>query len=188
MESLLSEIRDCTICPLEHGHRPVIQASRQSKILIIGQAPGRKVHETGIPWNDPSGKNLRKWLEVTDEQFYDPDLFGLVPMGFCYPGHGKSGDLAPRSECAPKWHESLLSQMPEVKLILLFGKYAQERYLGNRMKDTLTETVRNFKEYLPEYIALPHPSPRNGIWLRKNPWFEEEVIPTLQRSVSKALG
>ena len=186
MLELLSEIRSCAICPLEHGHRPIVQASPISRILIIGQAPGRKVHETGVPWDDPSGRNLRKWLGVTDEQFYNPDLFALVPMGFCYPGHStgpKPSDLPPRTECAPKWHDLLLAEMPSLKLTLLFGKYAQKRYLGDRMKPTLTETVKAYKEYLPNYLALPHPSPRNGIWMKKNPWFEEEVLSDLKRNV-----
>ncbi len=191
MESLLKEIRSCTICPLENGHRPILQASAKSRILLIGQAPGRKVHETGIPWDDPSGRNLRKWLGVSEEQFYDPDIFALVPMGFCYPGHSagaKPSDLPPRPECAPKWHDLLLEQMPEIQLTLLFGQYAQKRYLGDRMKDSLTETVQNYQEYLPDFLAMPHPSPRNGIWLKKNPWFEEEVLPELKQRIRKAVS
>ena len=159
MKNLLSEIRSCTICPLEYGHRPIIQASSKSKILLIGQAPGRKVHETGVPWDDPSGRNLRKWLQVTEEQFYDPDLFALVPMGFCYPGHStgaKPSDLPPRPECAPKWHGPLLKEMPQIELTLLFGQYAQQHYLGNRIKTSLTETVRNYREYLTD-SKLPLP-------------------------------
>lgn len=158
-----------------------------TKILIIGQAPGRKVHETGIPWDDPSGKRLRQWLGVDDETFYNPEIFGILPMGFCYPGTGKSGDLPPRPECAPKWHEPLLKMMPEVKLTLLFGQYAQERYLGKKRQKNLTETVRNWKDYLPDYLPLPHPSPRNQIWVRKNPWFEEEVLPFLKETVRNSI-
>jgi uracil-DNA glycosylase len=188
MQRLLSDIRSCTFCKnLPHGYRPIIQASPQSIILIIGQAPGRKVHETGIPWDDPSGRNLRKWLGVTDEQFYNPDLFALMPMGFCYPGSGKSGDLPPRPECAPLWHQKVLDELPSIQLTLLFGQYAQQHYLGNRLKENLTETVKNFKEYLPDYLPLPHPSPRNGIWLKKNEWFQLEVLPELKRIVKKAV-
>jgi len=190
LNTLLSEIKACQICKEalpHHEPRPVVSCSSKSKILVIGQAPGSKVHATGIPWDDPSGRNLRKWLGVTDEQFYDPELFGIVPMGFCYPGKGKSGDLPPRPECAPKWHKPLLDQMPETRLTLLIGQYAQAYYLGDRKKKTLTETVTNFREYLPEYLPLVHPSPRNGIWMRKHPWFEEEVVPELQAIVKTLL-
>ena len=188
MDELLNEIRSCTFCEnLPFGYRPIVQASPQSRILIIGQAPGRKVHETRIPWNDASGKNLRNWLGVTDEQFYDPALFALVPMGFCFPGTGKSGDLPPRPECVPKWHDKVLSAMPSIQLTLLFGQYAQQHYLESRVEATLTETVKNYKEYLPEFLPLPHPSPRNGIWLRKNPWFEEVVLPTLRKIISDTI-
>lgn len=182
---LLEDIRSCSICEefLDLGPNPVVSASPKSKILVIGQAPGTKVHASGIPWDDASGKNLRKWLGVSNEQFYNPDLFGIVPMGFCYPGKGKSGDLPPRPECAPKWHNLLLEQMPEVRLTLLIGQYAQGYYLGDRKKKTLTETVRNFREYLPEFLPLVHPSPRNGIWMRKNEWFEQEIVPELQQVV-----
>ncbi len=182
---LLEDIRSCSICEefLDLGPNPVVSASPKSKILVIGQAPGTKVHASGIPWDDASGKNLRKWLGVSNEQFYNPNLFGIVPMGFCYPGKGKSGDLPPRPECAPKWHNLLLKQMPEVRLTLLIGQYAQGYYLGDRKKKTLTETVRNFREYLPEFLPLVHPSPRNGIWMRKNEWFEQEIVPELQQVV-----
>ncbi len=182
---LLEDIRSCSICEefLDLGPNPVVSASPKSKILVIGQAPGTKVHASGLPWDDASGKNLRKWLGVSNEQFYNPDLFGIVPMGFCYPGKGKSGDLPPRPECAPKWHNLLLEQMPEVRLTLLIGQYAQGYYLGDRKKKTLTETVRNFREYLPEFLPLVHPSPRNGIWMRKNEWFEQEIVPQLQQVV-----
>jgi len=165
-----------------------VQANTNSKILLIGQAPGRKVHETGVPWDDPSGQNLRKWMNVTEEEFYNPDHFALVPMGFCYPGTGKSGDLPPRKECAPLWHQELLKKMPNIQLILLFGQYAQKQYLGSRLRPTLTETVKNFREYLPDYLPLVHPSPRNAIWQKKNPWFPEEVLPELQRRVKLALN
>jgi len=169
------------------GPRPIVAAHPESKIAIIGQAPGTKVHKTGIPWDDPSGRQLRKWLGVTDEQFYDEQLFALIPMGFCYPGKGKSGDLPPRSECAPLWHESLVKQMPSLKLIILIGQYAQNYYLGNTMKRNLTETVKHYQEYLPDYFVLPHPSPRNRFWLSKNPWFEEEVLSDLREKISERL-
>jgi uracil-DNA glycosylase len=184
-QDLLTHIKNCRICEefLELGPNPVVSASTKSKILIIGQAPGTKVHASGVPWDDASGKNLRKWLGVSNEQFYDSSIFGIVPMGFCYPGKGKSGDLAPRPECAPQWHAALLDQMPQVQLTLLIGQYAQAYYLGDRKKKTLTETVRSFQEYLPDFLPLVHPSPRNGIWMRKNEWFEEEVVPALQRIV-----
>lgn len=186
---LLEDIRSCSICEefLDLGPNPVVSASPKSKILVIGQAPGTKVHASGIPWDDASGKNLRKWLGVSNEQFYNPDLFGIVPMGFCYPGKGKSGDLPPRPECAPKWHSLLLEQMPQVRLTLLIGQYAQGYYLGDRKKKTLTETVRNFREYLPEFLPLVHPSPRNGIWMRKNEWFEQEIVPELQQVVREVI-
>lgn len=188
-QDLLSDIKQCRICEdfLELGPNPVVSVSQKSKILVIGQAPGTKVHASGIPWDDASGKNLRKWLGVTNEQFYDPDLFGIVPMGFCYPGKGKSGDLPPRPECAPKWHTALLDRMPEVRLTLLIGQYAQAYYLRDRKKKTLTETVQNFQEYLPDFLPLVHPSPRNGIWMRKNEWFEDEIVPELQAVVREVI-
>lgn len=188
MDDLLNEIKKCSLCSeqLPLGPRPVISTHQNSKILIIGQAPGTKVHETGKPWNDHSGRNLRKWLGVTDDQFYNPELFAIVPMGFCYPGKGKSGDLPPRPECAPQWHQKLLAEMPNIQLTLLIGQYAQGYYLERRKK-TLTETVRSFEDYLPNYFPLVHPSPRNGIWMLKNPWFEEEVLPELQRIVGDVL-
>lgn len=188
LSPLLQQVRACTICEssLPLGPRPVVSVHPQSKILVIGQAPGTKVHATGIPWNDPSGDQLRRWLDVDRETFYDSRLFGIMPMGFCYPGRGAGGDLPPRKECAPQWHNLLRRQMPEVKLVLLIGSYAQAYYLENRMK-TLTETVRNFQAYLPMYFPLVHPSPRNRMWMRRNPWFEEEVIPVLRDRVQALL-
>ncbi len=189
MEQLLSQIRSCTHCK-EHlplGPRPIVAAHPESKIIIIGQAPGTKVHQTGIPWDDPSGKQLRNWLGVSDEQFYDERLFAIAPMGFCYPGKGKSGDLPPRPECAPQWHAPLMEQMPNLKLVILIGQYAQKHYLRDDMKGNLTETVKNYREFLPDYFALPHPSPRNRFWLSNNPWFEEKVLPDLKEKVLESL-
>ena len=146
------------------------------------------MHETGIPWDDPSGKQLRKWLDISDEVFYDETRIALIPMGFCYPGKGKSGDLPPRTECAPLWHEILLEKMPNIALTILIGQYAQKYYLGKRLQPNLTETVRAYANYLPEYFVVPHPSPRNRFWLRKNPWFEEAVLPELQKVISIVLN
>lgn len=185
MIKLLSDIKNCNSCEklLEFGLNPVMAASVKSKLVIIGQAPGRIVHQTGIPWNDKSGDNLRNWLGINKETFYNADKVALIPMGFCYPGKGKTGDLPPREECAPLWHKKLFEKMSNVKLILLVGLYAQHYYLGDKSKSTLTQTVRHFEDYLPEYFSLPHPSPRNNIWRSKNKWFETDVIPVLQTMV-----
>lgn len=189
MKDLERKISACTLCApfLPYSPRPIFSASLDSKILIIGQAPGRRVHKTGVPWDDPSGNELRRWLGVTPEQFYNKKVFALMPMGFCYPGKGSSGDLPPRPECAPKWHDLLLSQMQDVQLIVLIGQYSQKYYLGEKAKSTLTETVRSFKEYMPHYLPLVHPSPRNRIWQKKNPWFEKEIVPYLRKKVQSAL-
>lgn len=184
---LKNEIKSCTLCKEHIDPNPVFAFSPNSKIVIIGQAPGSIVHRTGIPWDDKSGDNLRAWLGVDKTTFYDDNKIAIVPMGFCYPGKGNSGDLPPRKECAPAWHDMILSTMKEVKLTLLIGKYAQDYYLKKALKKNLTETVRNYAEYLPEYLVLPHPSPRNNIWMKKNPWFKEEVIPALQEIVDNAL-
>lgn len=182
MNCLLQEIKNCSIClpHLKNGVNPVMVASTKSRVAIIGQAPGSVVHQTGIPWNDKSGERLRYWLNVTKDDFYNADLFAILPMGFCYPGKGKTGDLPPRPECAPQWHQLVLSEMKNVEVIILIGTYAQNYYLKNDVKKTLTETVKNYKEYLPKFIPLPHPSPRNNIWLKKNPWFEESVVLVLR--------
>lgn len=189
MKELIQEIKNCTICAenLPLGPRPVFVVDKKSKILIVGQAPGTKVHQSGIPWDDQSGKRLRKWMNVDDATFYNPELFGIVPMGFCYPGKGKSGDLPPRKECAPQWHDLLIEQMPDLQLTLLIGQYAQNYYLKDKAKKNLTTTVENFEDYLPNFFVLPHPSPRNTFWLRRNPWFEESVIPLLQSKIAQIL-
>ena len=162
MQTLLSQIKNCKVCEqhLVGGVNPVVSASVQSKIVIVGQAPGRIVHNTGIAWNDKSGDNLRSWLGVDKATFYNTELVAVIPMGFCYPGTGKTGDLPPRPECAPLWHQQLLSQMPNVELMLLVGQYAQNYYLGTSARNTLTETVRHYQDYLPRYFPLPHPSCR----------------------------
>jgi len=159
-----------------------LQASPKSTIMIIGQAPGLKVQQTGTPWDDKSGDELRRWLGVSKEQFYNDELFALVPMGFCYPGKGTSGDLPPRKECAPLWHEKLLNEMQHIQLTILIGLYAQQYYL-NDGADSVTKNVADFERFLPKYLPLVHPSPRNNIWQKKNPWFEETVVPKLQTIV-----
>jgi uracil-DNA glycosylase len=189
MKNLLHEIANCRVCEsfLELGPRPIVTASESSRIVIVGQAPGLAVHQSGIPWDDPSGDNLRKWMQVDKTTFYNPEKIALIPMGFCYPGKGKSGDLPPRKECAPLWHKKLFDKMHHVKLIILVGKFAQAWYLDGRLKKNLTETVRNFNDYLPRYFVLPHPSPRNNIWQAKNEWFRKTVLPELQKNVQEAL-
>lgn len=189
-EELIARARSCTLCTdeLPFGANPVFAASTKSKILIIGQAPGRVVHQTNIPWNDKSGDNLRGWLDVERDTFYDTNKFALVPMGFCYPGTGKSGDFPPRKECAPLWHPQLHERMENIQLILLIGNYAQRHYLPEAKKKTLTEIVGDFHTCGPRYFPLPHPSPRNNIWMAKNKWFEKEVLPELQQRVSEILS
>ncbi|EGS1996497.1 uracil-DNA glycosylase family protein [Vibrio vulnificus] len=189
LEPLLTQIRACQVCAsaLPLGANPVVQAHSEAKILIIGQAPGTKVHHTSIPWNDASGNRLRAWLDIEKQTFYDPKQIAIMPMGFCYPGQGQSGDLPPRKECAPLWHEALLKHLPNIELTLLIGQYAQNRYLSNKPK-TLTETVQNWQAWLPDYLPLPHPSPRNTLWLRKNPWFKEQTVPYLRQQVHQRLS
>lgn len=186
LKKLLKDISQCEICASEMAvtPRPVVSVSQHSKIMIIGQAPGSVVHRTGIPWDDKSGENLRQWMGISSEVFYDTSQIGIVPMGFCYPGKGKTGDLPPRKECAPQWHQLLWACMTEIKLTLLIGKYAQDYYLKEKKKRTLTETVQNFNAYLPEYFVLPHPSPRNNIWMKKNEWFKVKVLPVLKNIVN----
>lgn len=189
LTDLLVDIRSCTICAdhLDEGPRPIVQASATARIVLIGQAPGRRVHESGVPWDDPSGRTLRRWLRLTDEQFYDPDVLAIVPMGFCYPGPARSGDKPPRPECAPRWHEPLLAHLPDDRLEIIIGAYAQRRYVAER-RPTLTETVANWADYLPDQVVLPHPSPRNRHWLTRNPWFEIETLPAVQARVAEIVG
>lgn len=189
MNHLLGEISKCRVCEpfLPLGARPIVTAHAKSRIIIVGQAPGLTVHQSGIPWDDKSGDTLRIWMNVDKETFYNPQKMALVPMGFCYPGKGKSGDLPPRKECAPLWHHKLQAKMKEVALVVLVGKYAQAFYLREKQKSTLTETVKHFEEYLPYYFVLPHPSPRNNIWLAKNEWFAQKVIPQLQLKIKEVL-
>lgn len=188
LAELLQQVRACRVCEKELplGANPILRVASSASILIVGQAPGTKVHQTGIPWNDPSGDRLRNWLKIDRELFYDESKIAIIPMGFCYPGKGKSGDLPPRSECAPLWHEPLLQHIPGLKLTLLVGQYAQNYYLQDDYK-TLAERVKNWRDFAPDYLPLPHPSPRNQLWLRRNPWFEAEVIPELRRRVSQHL-
>lgn len=185
---LLSEVRACALCEghLPLGPRPTLAADSRARLLIIGQAPGTKVHETGIPWNDPSGDRLREWMGIDKDVFYDASRIAIMPMGFCYPGRGKSGDLPPRPECAPAWHGALLELLPNVELVLLVGSYAQAYYLDKRYK-TLRDRVKNWQEYGPRFIPLVHPSPRNRKWLRDNPWFEAELVPQMRKRVHQVL-
>ncbi len=186
---LLSKVRACTICEahLPHGVRPVLQFHPSAKILIAGQAPGRKVHETGVPFDDASGIRLREWLGVAPAVFYDSHQFAILPMGFCFPGSAKSGDLPPRPECAPAWRSQLLGHLVKLELTLVIGRYAQDYHFG-QSKISLTERVKQWRNNWPHSIPLPHPSPRNNPWLRQNPWFEADLIPLLQKQVAKVLG
>lgn len=186
---LLTEVRACTICAehLPHGPRPVVQLHPQARILIAGQAPGRKVHESGVPFDDASGDRLREWLGVSRETFYDAKQIAILPVGFCYPGTGKTGDLPPRPECAPAWRAQLLARMRRLELTIVLGQYAQAHHLPPSNL-SLTKIVQAWRDYWPAVLPLPHPSPRNNIWLRKNPWFQKEVLPALRRRVTKILA
>lgn len=187
--TLLRQVRACTLCAeeLPHGPRPVLQLHPFARILIAGQAPGRKVHQTGVPFDDPSGDRLRAWLGITRETFYDPTQVAILPMGFCYPGTGKSGDLPPRPECAPAWRPELLAHLNEVQLTLVIGQYALAYHLPNQQA-SVTEAVQGWKAGWPYTVPLPHPSPRNNRWLKRHPWFEEEVLPALKGRVAEVLG
>lgn len=189
MHQLLNDIKNCELCLpfLNEGVNPIVKAHPNSKIAIIGQAPGMAVHKTSIPWNDKSGERLRKWLHVDTTTFYNEALFAIIPMGFCYPGKGKTGDLPPRKECAPKWHQPLFDSLKNLEIIILIGRHAQNYYLNNAKK-TLTETVKNHLEYFPKYLVLPHPSPRNNIWMKKNQWFETENLPYIQLQIQTILN
>jgi uracil-DNA glycosylase len=188
ISNLLGEVRACTICEtyLPHGTRPVLQIDPKAKILIAGQAPGRIVHESGVPFEDASGNRLREWLGVSREVFYDPEQIALLPMGFCFPGTGKSGDLPPRPECAPAWRNQLLSHLKNLKLTVVLGQYAQAYHFENS-NNSVTELVKSWQKHWPNMIPLPHPSPRNNIWLRRNPWFEIELLPAIQNRVKEVL-
>jgi uracil-DNA glycosylase len=191
LEELLADIRACRVCApkLKHEPRPVLQASATARLLICGQAPGTRVHETGLPFNDPSGDRLRDWLGLDRESFYDASRVAIVPMGFCYPGRGVHGDdLPPRRECAPLWQERVRARLKAVELTLLVGRYAQSWHLGPRAKDSVGETVRAWRDYLPRYLPLPHPSWRNTGWLKRNPWFAEEVLPHARREARRLAG
>lgn len=189
LKPLATQINACTLCAehLPFEPRPVLQIASSAKLLIIGQAPGTRVHASGIPWNDPSGNRLRQWLAIPSETFYDPNKVAIMPMSFCYPGKGKSGDLPPRKECAPLWHKNLLEKLPNIQLTLLIGQYSQRYYLTGVKGLPLTKVVEQWRAYAPEYFPLPHPSPRNQIWLKRNPWFDAEVVPALRTTI-KSIG
>jgi len=189
MQQLLEEIRQCKHCVkyLPQGARPIVEASKNSKILLISQAPGRVVHESGIAWKDQSGKKLREWLGVDEDTFYNTNNFAILPMGFCYPGKAKTGDMPPRKECAPLWHDQVFSELNHLKLILLIGSYAASYYLPEE-KSNLTEKVADYKKFASKFWPIPHPSPVNRFWRTKNPWFEESVVPELQKKVKLILS
>lgn len=190
LDKLLAEIHACRICAahLSLGPRPVLQASSTARLLIVSQAPGRKVHDTGIPFNDVSGERLRDWLGIDRNTFYDASRIAIVPMGMCFPGTSRGGDLPPRPECAPTWHPRLLPLLTKVQLTLVIGQYAQAGILGVPRGTRLTDTVQAWREHLAQgRLPLPHPSPRNRLWLVRNPWFETELLPVLRKCVSTAL-
>lgn len=185
----IGQVRDCALCAefLPEGPRPVFQCHPDARILVAGQAPGIRVHRSGVPFDDPSGDRLRDWMGVTKDIFYDPQRVAIIPMGFCYPGTGKSGDFPPRKECAEQWRERMLSFLPNIQTTLVIGQFALDWHLKAAKKRNLTETVRMWEEYWPDVLPLPHPSPRNNIWLKKNAWFEVEVLPALKHRVAECL-
>lgn len=189
LNALIQEIRTCQLCATElpMGSRPVIQLSDTARILIAGQAPGIRVHKSGVPFDDPSGDRLRDWMGIDKSTFYDPQRICILPMGFCYPGTGKSGDLPPRPECAEKWRKRLISQLTKIELTIVIGQYAQDWHLQEKRERNLTETVKQWQKYWPNTLPLPHPSPRNNLWLKKNPWMTKEVIPALQERVKELI-
>lgn len=190
LAALLQRIRGCAACAshLAAGVRPIVQAGRTAPILIIGQAPGSKVHASGVPWQDPSGDRLRAWTGLSPDTFYDEARVALVPMGFCYPGRGPSGDLPPRPECAPLWHAELLSHLPQDRLTLLVGSHAQKAYAGPLRHLPMTDIVRRWRDLAPAVFPLPHPSWRSVSWMRRNPWFETDVLPELAAQVARRIG
>lgn len=190
LDGLLVAVRACRACEqqLPLGPRPILRASATASILIVGQAPGTKVHASGIPWDDASGEKLRAWMEMDKATFYDDTKVAIVPMGYCYPGRGNGGDNPPRRECADLWLDQLLAKMPQIRLTLLIGQYAQRHFLGKQRKSSLTETVRAWREYSPDYFPLAHPSPRNTPWQQHNPWFTSELLPDLRVQVAAALA
>lgn len=186
---LLQQVRSCTLCAphLPLGVRPVLQVHPAARILVVGQAPGIKVHNSGIPFDDASGERLREWMGVSRAVFYDPTQVAIVPMGFCYPGTGKSGDLPPRPECAPQWRQQVMAHLPNIALTLVIGQYAQAWHLPKSNDNSVTRTVERWAEFAPAVLPLPHPSPRNNIWLKRNPWFAQSLLPVLQQAVADAL-
>ena len=189
LSKVSAEARACTLCAeqLPYRPRPVFLVGRRARLLIVGQAPGRRVHETGIPWNDPSGDVLREWLRLERAQFYDTSRIAIVPTGLCYPGTVNGADLPPCRECAPQWQPRFRAALPSIRLTLLVGSYAQAYYLGRKRKRSVAETVRAFRDYLPAFFVLPHPSWRNRAWIAANPWFQSEVLPALRRRVRACL-
>lgn len=189
LDALLAAVRSCRACAAELplGPRPILRAEATARILIVGQAPGVRVHTSGVPWDDPSGKRLRAWMGVDQETFHDASRIAIIPMGLCYPGRGNGGDLPPRRECAELWLDQLLARLPEIELTLLIGQYAQRHFLRNRRKPSLAATAMAWREYAPRYVPLPHPSPRNQPWFKRHPWFDEQLVPALQSRIRSLL-